>query len=125
MQKFIHKKKLLVLEAVKLTEDNVDVIANWTGAQIIEEKDALSHETFEALNIKTPGGIKRASQGMYVAKFDGHFFVASAGNFESLYSPFEPIKKVERVEDFKARQRAKMIKDPFEGMTRFGEGPKP
>lgn len=125
MQKFIHKKKLLVLEAVKLTEDTIDMIANWTGAQIIEEKDALNNESYEALNIKTPGGMKRVSQGMYVAKFDGQFFVANAGTFESLYSPFEPIRKVEREENLKIKARQKLITDPFEGMTRFGEGPRP
>lgn len=122
MQKYVHKQKHLIVEAVQLTEDNIDMVSNWAnGAQIVAEKDSFTHEAFEGLNIKTPKGKVRASRGQYVVKYEGHFFVANAGTFESLYSHFEPIQQ----QKSSAVRPVNPIKDPFEGMTRFNEGPKP
>lgn len=75
----------IFVEALQLTEDNVDTLANWTQAQIVEEMDALTHEVSEGLNIKTPNGKKRASQGMYVVKHGGYFYVSNPGAFEAQY----------------------------------------
>lgn len=87
MQRYQKKGTLIVVEALKLSVDNVAEIANWAQAQIVEEKDALNHESFDALNIKTPDGSRRCSVGMYVVKHDEYFFVAWGSQFESLYEP--------------------------------------
>lgn len=83
-----YKKKIggVIIEAVKLTEDNIDKVANWCGAQVVEEHDALQHDTiFEALNVRTPNGRVRASQGYYVIRVGRDFFVQNGTSFENMY----------------------------------------
>ncbi len=87
MQQYQKKGTMIVVEALKLGEDNVAEIANWAQAQIVEEKDSLNHEAFDALNVKTPDGSRRCSQGMYVIKHGQYFFVGHGTQFESLYEP--------------------------------------
>jgi hypothetical protein len=87
MQRYQKKGTMIVVEAVKLSVDNAAQVANWAQAQMVEEKDALSHEAFDALNVKTPEGRQRCSLGMYVIKHAGRFFVGHPSQFESLYEP--------------------------------------
>lgn len=85
MQMYRKRGSQIIIEAMKLSDDSVDKIANWAQAQIVEEKDALTGEASEGLNVKTPYGKKRASRGMYVVKFSGEFYVAAESSFESMY----------------------------------------
>ena len=97
MQKFMKKKNpWLIVEAAKVGDTDINELANWAQAYVVEEKDAISHDTFEALNVRTPDGMIRASQGMYVAKIQGLFFVAQPGEFEDT---FELVEEIEEPED--------------------------
>ena len=87
MQKYQKKGTLIVVEAIKLSVDNVGEIANWAQAQMVVERDALSHEASDALNVKTPDGFQRCSLGMYVIRYSGLFFVGHPSQFESFYEP--------------------------------------
>lgn len=133
MQKYKKRRSEIVVEACQVNEDTVDEIANWAQAQIVDEKRADSEETREGLNIKTPGGKARASQGMYVVKHNGEFHVMNSFDFEQRYEAIEevqlpdaPIMQVTVEEDRYGIQGIEnLTNDPFEGMTRFGEGPRP
>jgi hypothetical protein len=126
MDLFKNKTGSLVVEAVQVGEDNASEISNWAnGAQIIEEKHPLTGQGIEGLNIKTASGMKRASFGDWVIKYGSLFTVAPADQFMSKYTPVvsevaEVMSNPEPTPIAKA-----MSSDPFEGMTRFGEGPKP
>lgn len=88
MQKYRHRYLNSVeIEGARLGPDNVDELANWTQAQIVEEKDALNGEPSEGLNVKTSIGKKRASRGMYVFNRNGEFFVLPPSEFEAAYEP--------------------------------------
>lgn len=85
LESYRKKDNRQIVHAELLTEDSVDRIANWSQSQIVEEKDALSGEAQEGLNVKTPQGKKRASLGDYVVEHAGSYYVVSESQFESLY----------------------------------------
>jgi hypothetical protein len=85
MQRYMNKSNGIFVEAVQLTQDNVDAVANWTQSQVVEERDMLHDTIFEGLNVKTPEGKKRCSQGMYVVKVNGNFYVTGAVAFDMQY----------------------------------------
>lgn len=89
MQKFRKKVTGLVVEAAKIGEEDINTLANWAHAYVVEEKDALSHDILEALNVRTANGMERASHGMYVVKISGRLFVCQPGEFEEMYEPLE------------------------------------
>lgn len=91
MQRFMKKDSGFVVEAAKVGDSDINELANWAHAYVVEEKDALTHEVFEALNVRTPEGTKRASHGMYVIKVEGHIFVSQPGAFEDKYSLVQEI----------------------------------
>lgn len=125
MQLYKRRGHNIVVEAMKVDENSVDKIANWAQAQVIEEKDAVTGEPSEGLNVKTRDGNARASRGMYVVKTAENFYVVAEQKFESMYEAV--IETVSRTEPTRADRRTTMtlVKDPFEGMTRVNEGPKP
>lgn len=122
MQVWKKKRSEVTVEACLVTEDSVNTIANWAQAQVVEEKNALSDDAREALNVKTPEGKKRASHGTYVVKHGDNFYVLAKADFELRYEPVIdiPLPEVVTIEEHKS-----LINDPFEGMTRFEEGPRP
>lgn len=78
----------IVVEAVRLTEDNVENIAKWCGGELVEEIDPEHpDETQLGINFQTPNGMKRASLHMYVVKFERSFFVSHNRKFETVYEP--------------------------------------
>lgn len=127
MQKFVKRKTSIVVEAIKLTEDTVDVIANWAKGQIVEEQHPLTGEVVEGININTTSGRKRLSQGMYVIKSTAGFHVSQPGAFEATYIPVEQKKPHPTSKDETSNRDSvhKMKTDPWDGITRFNEGPKP
>lgn len=92
--KYVKSQTGLVVEALQVNEETVDVISNWASARIIEETDPISGEKLEALNVPTPDGTKRASRGNYVVKMNGRFFVAPGQQFERMYQPVQEPKSV-------------------------------
>lgn len=125
MQQYVKKGTTIVVDAAKVGSENVDEIANWAQAQIVEEKDALTHRASEGLNVKTPSGKRRASRGAYVVKWAEHFFVVPGSDFEATYTPVVPMNLVSRIVTSSDRVPDELVQDPFEGMPRFSEGPKP
>jgi hypothetical protein len=85
MQTYRNKSNGVLAEAIKLEGSNVDKVANWCQAQIVEERDMYHDTMFEALNVMTSDGKKRCSQGMYVVKVADDFYVTGGVAFERLY----------------------------------------
>jgi hypothetical protein len=80
VQTWIKKTKPKVpVQAIQLTEDNVDEVANWAQAQIVESGGR------EILVLHSPMGRKTADHGQYVIKFGDQFFIADSKLFETAY----------------------------------------
>lgn len=121
--KYTNKTGSLILEAVQVLADNVSEISNWAnGAQIVTEKDALSGDPLEALNVKTPDGMKRASRGAFVVKYGNSLAVVDETKFLSKYKLVSGTPKPPEIIERKATSP---VKDPWKGITRMNEGPKP
>ena len=88
MQRYKRKATGLIVEAAQIGVDDINETAAWSRAFVVEEKDAITGEPSEALNVRTRAGMLRASNGMYVVKIGGEFFVAKEGQFEALYEPW-------------------------------------
>jgi hypothetical protein len=118
-----HKSTGLEVQALQVDFETVDRIANWAQAQVVEEIDPISKTTQEGLNIKTPDGKKRASRGSYVVGVKGRFYVVGEEGFEEAYEPVQ----VRHQAASRAPEVYEMspTDDPFEGMTRFNDGPRP
>lgn len=107
-------KPELKLQAVMLTENNTDEVANWTQAQIVIEQHPISGEESEGLNVKTPHGKERASRDDYIVCVGGNFHVVKRGAFEMQYSPVTTMVDGE----LKVASTKREFSDPFEGMNR-------
>lgn len=108
----------IVVEAVRLNEDNVYEVAQWCRADIVDEIDPEHPEEKQrGLNINTPAGVKRASLGMYVILFGRQFFVSHNRVFETIYEPTDrPAPPLESAGD---SRKARGFADPFDS-GRFG-----
>lgn len=123
-KQYTNKTGSLIVEAMQVGVDNIGEISNWAnGAQIIEEKNALSGDPTDGLNIKTPGGMKRASHGDFVIKYGEMFAVTGPKMFLSKYTPVVPVDRT--IPPSKVIERPPVVKDPWKDMTRMNEGPKP
>lgn len=102
----------VVIEAVRLNEDNVDAVATWSRADTVEEIDPEhTQETQKGLNVTTPTGVKRASLGMYVLKIGKNFYVSHNRSFEMTYKPMDrPSPPPESIGE---ARRALGFSDPF------------
>jgi hypothetical protein len=74
------------IAATRLTKENVEAIVEMTEGTRVEEQDPFdSNKTFVAVNVPTPTGMKRLSEGMYLLVDGEDFFVSRPGRFEALY----------------------------------------
>lgn len=72
--------------AEQLTCLNVDELQQWTtGVKVVEIDPHDESQTFAALNIKTPDGWVRASEGDYIARGDKGFDKWLPGIFEYVF----------------------------------------
>jgi hypothetical protein len=103
----------ITVEAIRLNEENIDEVAAWCRAEVIEEIDPEHpQEKQKGLNVDTAAGMKRASLGMYVVKFGRHFFVSHNRPFEVVYEPVErPAPPLESAGD---SRKARGFADPFD-----------
>lgn len=126
MRRFTRRNNAsIAVEAGKVGTDPIENIVNWCGGQIIEERDAITGERAEAVNVKTAGGRKRASVGQYIVKIStGTFAVISGYDFERMYHTAEKPGRKSEAED-PSEPVGRLTDDPFEGMTRFNDGPRP
>lgn len=103
----------VTVEAVRLTEDNAQAVAEWSRSELIEEIDPEHPmETQPGLNVDTTTGITRASLGMYVIKFGNRFHVSHNRPFEMKYQPqSRPAPPLESAGD---ARKARGFADPFD-----------
>jgi hypothetical protein len=103
----------ITVMAVRLTEENATVVAEWSKSELIEEIDPEHPEEMQpGLNVRTPGGTKRASLHMYVVKFGNHFFAEHNRAFELVYEPVgRPSPPPESAGD---ARRERGFGDPFD-----------
>lgn len=75
---------LPTVEAVKLTNENVQEVADWCTGQEVVETDAFDpHKHYVGLNVVLWDGVGRLSEGDYLVKDGlGSFHVRWASNFE-------------------------------------------
>lgn len=83
MLRYVKKGTAREVYAAMLMPENVKELAGWCEGQAVLEHDALDYNTtFVGLNIPTPEGMKRVSQGEYLVKMGDEFFAAKPGVFE-------------------------------------------
>lgn len=104
----------ILVEAVRLTEDNVEEVAKWCRGELVEEIDPEHpEETQFGINLLTPEGTKRASLHMYVVGLKGLFFVSNNRHFETVYEPaYRSATPLESAGDTRKRLG---FADPFGG----------
>lgn len=108
----------ILVEAIRLNEDNVDEVAVWCRGAKIEEIDPEHPQEMQwGLNVDTAGGYKRASLGMYVIKFGKHFFVSHNRQFELVYEP--TTRSSPPPESAGEARRALGFADPFDRGKNF------
>lgn len=104
----------VIVEAVRLNEDNVAAVAEWCGGELIEEIDPEhTMETQQGINVRVAtGGTVRASLNMYVAKGGSSFFVLHNRPFEMKYEPVRrPAPPLESAGD---ARKERGFADPFD-----------
>lgn len=77
------------VEAMLLTKENAQEVADWCKGTIVTEYDAHDPTTeYVGINFPTPEGNKRVSEGQYLVKSPGGNFVRhSAGFFTTMFNP--------------------------------------
>jgi hypothetical protein len=86
MQKFRYRGTSVVVLAAQVSAENADELAKWADAQVVVEKDAITHDETPGLNVLTPDGRKRASVGDHLVQFiDGGFYVDDDYDFNQKY----------------------------------------
>lgn len=125
METYTMRGTKIAVQAALVGDDDIDEIANWCGGQVVEEKDALSGETVEGLNVKTPTGRKRASAGDYVVKHGNSFQVFTESQLLAKFNLGVPLSEQVKEQKNWRHPINPLTQDPFEGMTRFNDGPKP
>lgn len=77
----------LKLQANRLTATNSVAVSLWCGGVLVKEHDALQHEvTFEAINVPTGLGIKRAQEGDWILQRPtGDFVVVKPDKFDDIF----------------------------------------
>lgn len=81
--------KFVEVEAVQLTKENASEVATWCSGFPVTEIDALDpNKTYVGINVSTPSGPVRVSEGEYVIQdLNGRFLKMSAQDFHDRYTP--------------------------------------
>lgn len=104
----------ILVEAVRLNEDNAAAVAAWCGGDLVEEIDPEHPSEMQpGINLDTPGGRARASLHMYVIKFQRAFFVQHNRPFEMVYEPVN--RDSPPPESAGDARRERGFADPFDG----------
>jgi hypothetical protein len=117
MRRWRQKEKGVFVEAEQLNRENAWELARWANnADVVDEIDPFTREVSPGLNIKTPQGIKRLSEGMYLVHFEGMFYLTRPTTFENNYDAMTPAPEMDQ-------DPPRQFKDPFEGLRQFGKRP--
>jgi len=80
------QQKLERVEAAKLTKDNADQLAAWTGG--VRNNVPTVNEDVVIVTFESFGERTTAMEGDYIVKHtDGRFYAGSAEQFETMYEP--------------------------------------
>lgn len=85
----MYQRKGQVVEANRLTKDNGEAVALWCGGRYFESSNAFnSEEKYAEVNLNTPDGPARASEGDYIVKGPAEDFrVFKEHEFLRTYDP--------------------------------------
>lgn len=76
-QRYFNDELGEVVEAMQLTSDNVEEVANWTKGQLVAEIDPVSGKIYAGLNVREydspEASVNRVSEGDYVVLLHGVF----------------------------------------------------
>lgn len=111
---WIKKHNGVLVKAVRLNEDNAEVVRQWCGGDLVEEIDPEHpDERQPGINVPTPLGHQRASLHMYVIQYGaGKFTVSHARPFEMVYQPLE--REEDALESAGDARRQRGFSDPFD-----------
>lgn len=78
-----------VVHAMQLTDETAEIIAQWTGGDIVEEIDPRdSEKKYKAINVPTLSGNERLSQGQFLVRHaNGQFELIGATAFMDQFEP--------------------------------------
>ena len=109
----------VLVDAVRLNEDNVEQVAFWCRGETVEEIDPEHPDELQlGINVSTVAGTLRASLNMYVINYGTKFFVSHNRPFEMKFEPvFRPAPPLESAGDA-AKERG--FADPWGGMNSAG-----
>lgn len=103
----------IVVEAVRLNEDNVKAVAEWCRGELVEEIDPEHPQEKQfGINLMTARDMQRASLNMYVIKFGKHFFVSHNRPFEMAYEPTD--REAPPLESIGDARKERGFADPFD-----------
>lgn len=85
----LYSRKGQVVEANQLTKTNGEAVAIWCGGHYFESSNALNaDEKYAEINLNTPDGPARASEGDYIVKNPAEDFrVFKEHDFLRTYEP--------------------------------------
>lgn len=85
----VYSRKGQIVEANRLTRANGEAVALWCGGHYLESSDAFKpEEKFAEVNLRTPDGPARASEGDYIVKTPAEeFHVLKEHEFLRTYEP--------------------------------------
>ena len=78
----------VMVDVVRLNEDNVHDAEIWCGGTLVEEIDPEHPEEMQfGINVSTMAGVERASLGMYLVHYGTQWYVSHTRPFEMVYKP--------------------------------------
>lgn len=79
----------VLVEAIRVTEANVEDISKWCRGELVEEIDPEHpDENRYGVNVRTGyGDIERLTLGMYISRAAGKFYIFHNRVFETMYEP--------------------------------------
>lgn len=86
-----YQKNPVEITAFQLTKENAKELTAWCGGRLVEEIDAIhSSERYVGINISTPEGIMRASEGDWLIRgVKGEFYPCKPEIFDLTYTKVE------------------------------------
>ena len=85
-----YRTRGVTVEAVQLTAENVQEVADWCGGFIVKEQDSVDRTKFYAgINVPLPHGRERLSEGQFLVKNGDAFEIWGETVFTARFERFE------------------------------------
>lgn len=113
---WVKKGTSATVNAVRVTENNVEDIASWCRGELIEEIDPEHpDENRYGVNVRTAyGDTERLTLGMYIVSVGGKFYIFHNRVFETYYAPRD--REAPPLESIGDSRKALGLGDSREGM---------